>query len=955
MKDAALDGVDRITAKRLRVEYLTDPLGIDVVRPRLGWNPESGRRGAEQSAYRIVVAGSPEKLGLGEGDLWDSGKVDSGESQHIRYAGVGLTSGRQAYWKVMVWDEAGEPGTWSEAASWTMGLLGRDEWDGFWIGRKNDRKPTREKPNPVVYLRRSFRLRGGIRRATVYATALGVYRLYANGLAAGPQLFAPEWTDYHARVQYQTYDVTALLREGDNALAAELGHGWYTGYIGMFGYQKYGMDPAFLLQLNVEYEDGGVERISTDESWRVSWGPIVASDLQMGETYDARLELPRWKEADCSEDGAWSEPDRLFDYRGRIVAQMTPPIRATEERSAAGVRMLDEDRLIVDAGQNLTGWLRVSLRGKSGESYTLKYAEAIGGSGEIYTDNLRLASQTDVFILGEDGPKTFETTFTCHGFRYVEISGAGAGRLAPGDIFVIVVRSALEETGRLETSDPDLNRLLDNIRWTQRSNFMGVPTDCPQRDERHGWTGDAQIFARTAAYNMDVSAFFAKWLTDLTDAQQPTGAFTDFAPFIFGPKTEFDNDFTYTHIGSAGWADAPPMIGWLLYETYGDTDVLRRCYPAFRRWIDYNEQLYPSGIRRDAPQYGDWLSVDERPFEETKAEFDWLVSHHSTTPYDVFATAYWVHGTKLMERIALAIGENEDAERYRALHARAQEAFLREFVSSEGIVKGDTQTAYAMALGMELLPESMRRSAADRLAAKIEGAGGMATTGFHGTKYLLNALCDYGYEELAFRLVLRREYPSWLYSVLQGATTIWERWDGWTEERGFQNASMNSLCHYAFGSVGEWLYRHVGGIDAVSSSPGFRRVRIRPRPKGGLTSASCEYDSLHGCVRTEWTARDGRFELRLRIPAGVTAVVYVPCENGGQVKESGIPCGEELAMKESGDPCGEELAMKESGVLAKAREAIRALGREDDCVRFLVGSGEYFFESLYETMGGNNG
>lgn len=911
--------MERLAVDKLRTEYLDRPLGIDAKLPRLGWIVKSDGRGAAQSAYRILAASSMQALEREEGDLWDSGKVESGETQHVAYAGAALQSRQRVYWKVRVWDRSDRPSEWSEPSYWSMGLLERSEWKGHWIGHPSGRKPTRELPLPAVYLRREFRAESRIRRATMHATALGLYRLHINGARVGINALAPEWTDYHVRVQYQTYDVTDMLLEGDNALSVVLGHGWYTGYIGMYGYQKYGMEPSLLLQLNVEYENGETLSVATDGRWRASFGPIVATDIQMGETYDARLEQPGWSSPGF-DDAGWACASRMYDYRGWIAAQMSPPIAVTETLKPAKVWQLADGTAMVDMGQMTSGFLRVTLQGAPGVRYTLRYAEALDGEGRLYTDNLRFARQTDAYVCRSAERETFEPAFTYHGYRYVEISG-GPGPLAE-DIVGLVVHSGLPVAGELTTSHPLINRLVDNIAWTQRANYMSVPTDCPQRDERHGWTGDAQIFAPTASYNMDVSAFLAKWLTDLDDGQRPTGAYTDFAPFIFGPKTEFDNDFTYTHTASAGWADAPPIIAWLLYERYGDREVLRSHYGAMKRWMDYNERLYPVGIRCDAPQYGDWLSLDERPPEETKAEFGWLVAGHSTTPYDVFSTAYWAYGAKLMSKIAHVVGEEGDAVRYAGLFAFVRSAFIREFVDDRGGIRGDTQTVYALALAWDLVPDSLRKTAFGRLVAKIEAGdgGAQAATGFHGTKYLMDVLCEGGREDLAFRLLLREEYPSWLYSVRQGATTIWERWDGWTEERGFQNPGMNSLCHYAFGSVGEWLYRHVGGIQHDPSSPGFGKAIVRPRPFGGITHATCAYDSIAGKFATNWRAQGSAFELTVTVPANATAVVYVPSAEGAAVFEGGVP--------------------------ATDAEGVTALGRAGDSEAFRVLSGTYTFRSI---------
>ncbi len=892
-----------ILVSNLRTEYLADPIGIDTPAPRLSWVIDAvNRRNVSQSAYRIIAATSLELLTEELADLWDSGIVASSESQQIKYDGRSLSSGQEVYWKVCIWDELGEA-SWSKPASFSIGLLSRTDWQGCWIGLKSGRIPEREQPNPAVYLRKTLQLHKPVKRAVIYATALGVYRLHLNGEQLGPQLLAPEWTDYHVRTQYQTYDITALLaaneqqqqaerQEQELVFSAVLGHGWYTGYLGMYGFQKYGMEPSFFLQGNIEFIDGTSLSLSSDESWRVSFGPIRATDLQMGEIYDAAYELPGWQ-LPHYEDSSWQAAERMYDYRGQLVAQMVQPVMQTREYPIRSVSKLPNGNWLVDVGQNLTGWLSFRIAMKARQTMTVRYAEALDEEGMLYTDNLRLALQTDHFKADQPGVYHFETMFTCHGFQYAEISGL-TDDLSLDQLTCKNVYSNLPETGSLTTSHPLVNKLIQNIMWSQRNNYISVPTDCPQRDERHGWTGDAQIFARTAAYNMDISAFMTKWMNDLSDGQQPSGAYSDFAPFVFGPKTAYGNDFTYTHIGSAGWADAPVMISWLMYEVYGDIDILRRHYGSLQKWMDYNEQLYPSGIRCDAPQYGDWLSIHERPLEEAKQEFGWLVAPNSSTPYDVFSTLYWAYNAKLMIDIARLAGQDRHAEHYELLYSRIVTAFHQQFVDHNSIIKGDTQTVYAMALDFGILnsPE-LENKALQRLVSKIQAAGNAAATGFHGTRSLMRVLSRFGYDELAFSLLMREQYPSWLYSVVNGATTIWERWDGWTKDNGFQNPGMNSLCHYAFGSVGEWLYEQAGGISCGEA--GFKQVIIAPKPLGGLTSASASYLSSYGLIAVDWSVESlpeeqqttSFFRLSVRIPANTTAIIHIPAVHLEDVTESG--------------------------------------------------------------------
>ncbi|WJH33405.1 family 78 glycoside hydrolase catalytic domain [Paenibacillus sp. CC-CFT747] len=598
-----------LTAYHLRVEYKENPLGIDRLRPRLGWRLQSGYRKDVQSAYRLIVSSSREALLGDSGDLWDTGKVPSDCSQHIEYEGAGLTSGQEVFWKVMVWDREGRPSPWSEPAVWSMGLLERSEWKGKWIGLKSPHAPTHAAPKPAVYLRKSLQVSKPVRRAVLYAAALGAYELYLNGSPIGNGSLNPDWTDYAIRLQYQAFDVTGQLAEGGNGLGVLLGHGWYSGYIGMFGYQRYGRDPRIMLQLNVEYQDGTVEKSYTDSTWKALFGPLVATDFQMGETYDARLAFPGWKEP-AFNDAEWRQAEVFYDYKGFLCGAVCPPVKPVMELSPVSVERKETGTYVIDMGQNMVGRLRVRLSGEPGTTVILRHGEALDENGNLYTDNLRLTRQTDTYILNGEEEEWFEPFFTVHGFRYVELSGY-PDVLSTEDVVGVVLHSSLPKTGTLETSHPLLNQLISNIEWTQRGNFVSVPTDCPQRDERHGWTGDALVFFRTACYQLESASFFTKWLTDLTDAQRPTGAFTDFAPFIPGGKTEHGGDMTYDHTASAGWADAGVLVPWMMYQVYGDKRILQEHYPSMIRWIRFLQEMHPRHIREDLPQYGDWLSIPE--------------------------------------------------------------------------------------------------------------------------------------------------------------------------------------------------------------------------------------------------------------------------------------------------------------------------------------------------------
>lgn len=840
-----------------RTEYLENPLGIDVLAPRLFWRLESDKMKVRQTAYQIIVASAKETLEQAEGDIWDSGRVSGSESAHIVYEGLPLQAESVYYWKVRVWDQDNQPSEWSEAAFWSMGILSRAAWKASWIGRKSE--PDRQfQPSP--FFRKEFHVRSGIRRAVVYATALGVYDLRINGQRIG-DWFAPGWTDYDTRVQYQTYEVTDALAEGPNAVGAILGDGWFAGTVGFLGEKVYGERPFFLMQLHVEYEDGTKDRVLTDGSWSTAAGPIEYSDMIKGEAYDARKELTGWQYAGY-DDSSWEQPDVRPGYNGLLTAAMEPPIRITKTLEPVSMRRTELGTYIYDMGQNMVGWTEISVKGERGAKVTVSHAEMLNPDGTLYLDNLRVAVQQDHYILRGDGVELYQPHFTFHGFRYVELIGY------PGepDIHTItgkVVHSDMPVTGSLETSNPMINQLYSNITWGQRGNFLSVPTDCPQRDERLGWTGDAQIFARTASYNMDVSRFFTKFMWDMIDCQQPSGAFTDVAPDAGWIRYKmWSTRLNWFAPDNAGWGDAGVVIPWTLYLMVGDTRILTTHYEAMVRWVDYLESQTDQLVRPGYANYGDWLSID------------------ADTPNEVLATAYFAYSTKLMGLIAAVLGRRADQMRFETLFDQIAEAFREAFVEADGRIRGYTQTVYVLALQFGLLTEEQRVMAMGHLVEDIERRGNRLSTGFLGVGYLLPALTDNGRLDVAYRLLTQEQFPSWLYSIKHGATTIWERWDGWTEEKGFQTPDMNSFNHYSLGSVGEWMFRYMAGLEADVSRPGFKHAVIRPQPGGGITSVKAGYDSLYGPISIEWTlSAAGEFILKLQIPANTTAEVHVPGSN----------------------------------------------------------------------------
>ncbi len=824
----------------LRVEYLTNPIGIDVVQPRLSWRIASTRRNTMQAAYQLQVGTSEASLTRGANLLWDSGKKVSDASVFVDYGGPQTVSRTRYYWRVRVWDSSGRTSPWSAIALWETGLLQPTDWTAQWIGPPS--APSDSLPSPSPLLRRAFRVDDRVRSARLYVTSLGLYEAYLNGQRIGDQLFTPGWTSYRRRLQYQTYDVTSLVRPGAN-----------------------------VIQLEIQYQSGRTERVVSDGDWKASAGPLLSSDIYAGETYDARRELSGWASAPY-DDREWVAVARVDPPPSALVASLSPPVRRVRELRPVAIRLAPSGETIFDLGQNFTGWARLSVRGPAGTTVTLRFGEVLDREGNLYTANLRAAAQTDRYTLGGNGREVYEPHFTFHGFRYVAVRGLPA----PPDsatITGIAVSSDLVQTGSLVTSDSLLNQLQRNIVWGQRSNFLDVPTDCPQRDERLGWTGDAQVFARTAAFNMDVAGFFAKWLSDVAADQDPSGSVPWVIPNpLGGDSTRF--------AGTAGWSDVAVIVPWTMYLAYGDRRLLERQYPSMRAWVDYARRRAGTGlIWRPGWQFGDWLALHSDDPSYPGA----------TTGTDLIATAFLAHSTDLVARTAAILGHEDDAVEYRARFRAIREAFNREFVSRTGRVGENTQTAYALAIAFDLLPDSLVSVAGGRLAQDVEARDHHLTTGFLGTPYLLHVLGATGHIGDAFALLTQRTYPSWLYPITRGATTMWERWDGIRPDSSFEDPGMNSFNHYAFGAVGDWMYQNIGGIDVDPARPGYRRSRIAPRPGAGLTSASASLETAYGMLKSAWRLEGRRFVLDVAVPANTSAEVTLWDARVADVREGGVP------------------------------------------------------------------
>jgi alpha-L-rhamnosidase len=879
----------------LRCEYLVAPLGLDERAPRLSWRLESGRRGARQTAYRLRVASTPEQLAAGTADRWDTGRVESNQTTHIVYAGRPLLSRAVCHWCVEVWDEAGHTAV-SEPSFWTMGLLEKSDWSAQWIAAdpamiQRDLEaiaPTLTAPGTPGRFRREFEVPGPLRRATLYASARGLFELRANGQRVSPDVFAPEWTDYDRRIHYRTYDVTALLKPGRNALAATLGDGWWSGYVGWQETRaRYGsLENSLLAQLEVELADGRRFTVNTDGLWTCHTGPILFSDFMMGETCDARREQAGW------DDAAFTGPDWLPTRAvaapaAPLVAQRSEPVRLMETFAPVSQNEIRPGVFLFDLGQNIAGWVRLKVNAPVGTRLTLRHGERLNPDGTLYTENLRRAKATDVYVCQGGGPEIYEPHFTFHGFQYVELTGL-PGRPDPEAVTGCSVRSAMPAAGKFECSHPGVNRLWQNGLWSQKDNFISVPTDCPQRDERLGWMGDAQVFLRTASYNLEVAAFFTKWMVDVEDAQTPEGIFPDTAP-----RLREDGNFTGLGNlgGAAGWADAGVIVPYTIWRVYGDRRILERHYNAMVKWVDWIASHNPNGLRLNqlANNYGDWLCIPS----------DTSFGTHSPMK-NLLATAYWADDCTKLARIARELGRDADARRFQKMFEHIRAAFQKEWLEPDGRITTDTQTGYLLALAFDLLPEDLCAAAVGHLVANLRALDWHLSTGFIGISHLNPQLTLAGQADIAYRLLLRDDYPSWLYPVTHGATTIWERWNGWTERDGFFNPQMNSFNHYSLGSVGEWLFRHVAGIELDDATAGFQKFVLRPFIGPGLDFVRASYRTMHGEIGSDWQRAGDQLTWTIRIPANTRACVQVPSRPDTAVTESGGPVAQAAGLRVMG-------------------------------------------------------
>ena len=861
------DGANMLQVVNPRCEYRRNPLGIDTKTPRFFWQLDSDQKNVLQAAYQLQVSLLPSFNDC----LLDTGRVEDGASIQIEYGGPDLLPRTRYHWRVRAWDTAGQETGYTAGDWFETGLMSSDHWSAEWMSPPEEADGQGGCP----FVRGTCVLQGNIRSARAYVTAAGVYELHVNGNTVGEDVLAPGWTTYLKRHQYQTYDLTDCLQPGENTLGAIIAPGWYLGDMHWRKTQNhYGDALAFLMQAEITYDDGSVQVVCCDGRWKSTRkGPLLQSEIYHGETWDATREIAGW-DLPGYDDSRWDEMIPLPLGYEQLVAQENLPVRRIEEIRPKEIIRTPSGQTVVDMGQNMVGCMRISVSGKAGEVVEIVHFEVLDQDGNVYLDNLRRARQTLQYTLKGTGTEIYEPKFTFMGFRYLYIRQY-PGKVSLDSMRGIVLHTQLEESGTFECSDPLLNQLQHNIRWSQKGNFLDVPTDCPQRDERMGWLGDAQVFIRAACHNMNSALFFSKWLHDLAADQREDGALPHVSPNLLGWDAVFKNDgldkeTMVENNTSAAWADAVVICPWTLYQCYGDTQILRTMYPSMQKYLDYvykagdNPWLWNTGFH-----FGDWLGLDSRDG-----------TYVGATDIHLIATAFYAWSAGLVSRIARLLGKDGDAARYSEWHQRIVENFQKEFVTPNGRLASNTQTACVLALMFDLADKKHRGRIVESLQKLLRSRDDHLATGFVGTPYLLHALSRNGLTGLAYKLLRQTDYPSWLYQVTRGATTIWEHWDGIRPDGSFWSADMNSFNHYAYGAVGDWMVQVVCGLDIDELAPGYKHFFLAPQPGGGLTHARISYDSLYGKITSGWEIDDTATRYQFSVPANTTATIHLDANAG---------------------------------------------------------------------------
>lgn len=839
-------------AKDLTIcEGFVNPLGLHDATPTFSWKLPKGVK--KQTAYRIEVNA--------EDRTWDSGWVESDRSVFVPYGGHPLESRQQLTWRVDYKDEAGKASGWSNAATFELGLLTSNDWKALWT------RPAVDLPEPesTSYLRREFPVTGEVAQARLYVTARGLFEVHLNGEKVGQDVFAPGWTSYSNRIDTLTYDVTASLKKGENALGAALGTGWYAGRLGWKNQiNRYGSQPELLLQLEIQYKNGSSSMVVSDEKWTSTFdGPIRTSSIYDGETYDANKKLKGWNSVGFN-DKAWMKVNADKELGS---AALTPkPFAPVRETSVVQTQMVTEPeagRYIFDLGQNMVGYPELNIPVEKGQKVTVRFAEMLNLNGTMYTENYRSAKSINFYTPAATGTISWKPTFTFHGFRYVELSGLPKG-VTPqkGWVKGVVIRSDLPKIGTFESSHAKLNQLQKNITWGQRGNFVDIPTDCPQRDERMGWTGDAQAFCSTSMFNYESHAFWKSWLATMRDDQKDSGKIPSVVPD------------TFTGPDSPGWMDAATIIPWNVYVRTGDQDVLADNYEMMDQLVGFYRKKTKKHLIPKISGFGDWL----QPYAK---------DNKGDTPLAYLGSAFYAYSVQILADTAEVLGKTADAKQYGAEATTVKKAFGEYYFSKDGTLQNtpETQTAYILAFEFNLIPTALQEKAAMNLVELIEQADGHLRTGFLGTPYIAQVLDETGNADQAFSLLFKETYPSWFYSINQGATTMWERWNSYTLEDGFNPEGMNSFNHYAYGAIGQWMYERIAGLEPDPDHPGYKHFFVRPLVGGPLTWARAELETAYGTASSGWKKTGRKLKMEVVVPPNTTATIEFP--NGRKSEQVG--------------------------------------------------------------------
>lgn len=884
----------QVKVGNLLTENLVNPLGVDALQPDLSWQLFSDKYNVMQSAYEIRVAET--ESDLKSKPVWSTGKIISDQSIYIPYKGEAPGSGKKYYWQVRVWDNKGNASAWSTPAFWQMGLLKESDWKASWISPGFTEDSLRASP----LFRKEFTLAKKVKSATVYVTSHGLYEARINGAKVGDAHLTPGWTSYNKRLQYQVYDVSTMFKDGKNAIGVTLGNGWYRGVFSFNNKNIYGSDSALLFQLEVIYTDGSSETIVSDNSWKSSTGAIRSSEIYAGELIDARLEKKGW-ELPGYDDSAWTGVKPLASPKNTLIGTINEPVKKHETFRPVKIFRTPKGEQVIDFGQNLVGWVTVKVKGRAGDKITISHAEVLDKEGNFYTASLRSAKAQDNYILRGDGTETFEPHFTWHGFRFIKIEGY-PGDIKTEDFTAVALYSDMQQTGGFSSSNEKVNQLQHNIEWGLKGNFLDVPTDCPQRDERLGWTGDAQVFSRTASFLRGADNFFTKWMKDVAADQGKDGN----VPWVI-PNTLSENEK-----GSAGWADVATIIPWNMYQAYGDKQILENQYPSMKAWVGYMQSESTGYLWNKGNHFGDWLFYS---VEDDRSGISAITDKY------LIAQCFYGHSLQLLINAAQVLGKTDDVATYTSLLSNVKDAFVKEYVTGNGATMSNTQTSYVIPLQFDMFPQALRQQAADRLVANIKTYNYHLTTGFLGTPYLCHVLSRYGHTDVAYKLLLQDTYPSWLYPVTKGATTIWERWDGIKPDGSFQTTEMNSFNHYAYGAIGDWMYRVIAGINIANDGAGYKKAHICPQPGGGFDHASAFHETPYGKLAVAWKIEGKKITLQTEIPVNSTATIYIPTSDTDMVQENGKP-------------------------VSKSKN-LRVTGTENGYLIVEAGSGKYTFTSPY--------